>query len=266
MGTLKLETKQFRKTVANQTAQKMKLEARLRPILKKFFRNINADIANRYELTERIGTFNQYKPELVGILKEHYRLTKRRFMGEYEQKQDNDIEKATTLLMTEYIDEHAPKQADFILDTTQKQANQSLIDILIASGLAGIALSSTAISRQLQKDLNAKVDGRADIIAMTETQSLAERTKLTEAMVAAGDITAGNIPAQSKKKAIKVWHALLDGSERSTHHAANGQTKPLIEPYVVGGSLLNSPGDTSLGADMTEIYNCRCVSLSRVEN
>ncbi len=263
MGTLKLETKQFRKTVAKQTAQKMKLEARLRPILKKFFRNINADIANRYELTERIGTFNQYKDELVGILKDHYRITKRRFMGEYEQKAD-DITNATNLLMTEYIDEHAPQQADYILDTTQKQANKSLMDILIESALIGIALSSAGIAKELQKTLNAKIDGRADTIALTETQSLAEKTKITESMVAAGDITAGNVPLQPKKKAIKTWHAILDGNERSTHHAANRQTKPVIEPYVIGSSLLMYPGDQR--ADIKEWINCRCVSLTRVEN
>ena len=141
-------------TIAEQTAQKMKLEARLRPILRKFFRNINNDIAIRYSATEQIGTFNQYKDELVGILKEHYRITIKRFMNEFEVKQLDDIELATSLSMNEYIDEHAPTQSDFILDTTAKEANQSLGNIIRNLLIAGGVITAGKVAGLLKKDLN----------------------------------------------------------------------------------------------------------------
>jgi len=33
------------------------------------------------------------------------------------------------------------------------------------------------------------------------------------------------------------------------------------EPYLVGGSKMMFPSDTSLGARAKEVVNCRCVSI-----
>ena len=262
MATLKLETKELRKEVMRQVAKKISLETRLKPKIKKFLRTINKEVATRYESTGTIGDLDKYTPELIAILKEHYRLTQKRFMGEYEIK--GDIEKATDLLMEEFIDEQAPKQAGFIMDTTRKETMGSLAATF--SDFAGEpVIVGTAFAKGFLDNMNSKVAGRAEIISMTETQTTAERTKLTEAMVNAGDITAGNIPLQPKKNSIKTWHTACDSSVRGTHKEANGQTKPLNEPFIVGGSRLMFPGDTSLFADPREIYNCRCVSITRVE-
>lgn len=262
MATLKLNTKEFRKEVLEQVAKKIKLETRLKPKIKKFLRTINKEVSARYEATGVIGNLNKYTPELIAILKDHYRITQKRFMGEYEIK--GDAEKATDLLMEEFIDGQAPKQAGYILDTTKKETMASL-GATFATAIHQGLVSASDFSKEFRKNMDDKVSGRSEIISMTETQQLAEKTKLTEAMVNAGDVTAGNIPLQPKKNAFKTWHTVGDISVRDTHVAANGQTKPLNEPFVVGGSLLNYPSDTSLGSDMKEIYNCRCVSIVRIE-
>lgn len=64
--------------------------------------------------------------------------------------------------------------------------------------------------------------------------------------------------------AAKRWHATLDGRQRPSHETANGQVRPLDEPFDVGQSQLMYPGDSSLGADISEIADCRCGVLPEV--
>lgn len=48
------------------------------------------------------------------------------------------------------------------------------------------------------------------------------------------------------------------------HVAADGQQKPLREPYDVSDQQLMFPGDTSLGATAGNVINCRCSSIPLV--
>ena len=59
----------------------------------------------------------------------------------------------------------------------------------------------------------------------------------------------------------KRWSAILDKRTRDTHIKANGQTVPIDQPFVVGNSLLMFPHDGSLGADPSELLNCRCSAI-----
>lgn len=56
----------------------------------------------------------------------------------------------------------------------------------------------------------------------------------------------------------KKWVCTIDGRERKTHHEANGQEKPILEPFEVGGELMMFPKDDSYGASAAETVNCRC--------
>lgn len=57
----------------------------------------------------------------------------------------------------------------------------------------------------------------------------------------------------------KYWITALDERVRDSHRI-HGQTRRIDEPFeLVSGALLMYPGDTSLGADVSEIINCRCV-------
>lgn len=56
----------------------------------------------------------------------------------------------------------------------------------------------------------------------------------------------------------KVWISEADGKVRATHDEAHGQERLINELFKVGDSELMFPGDITHGADMKEIYNCRC--------
>lgn len=56
----------------------------------------------------------------------------------------------------------------------------------------------------------------------------------------------------------KEWVNMGDKRVRKTHVIAGGQIKPIMEPFDVGDSQLQYPGDLSLGASGEEVCGCRC--------
>lgn len=62
------------------------------------------------------------------------------------------------------------------------------------------------------------------------------------------------------------WLATLDDRARDSHVEANGQVVDIDAPFAVGGYELMFPGDTSLGADLGEIVNCRCTVIPVLED
>lgn len=61
---------------------------------------------------------------------------------------------------------------------------------------------------------------------------------------------------------MKTWLATPDARTRASHRAAEGQTVPLDQPFNVGGSNLDHPGDP-LGPP-NETIQCRCTMLYEV--
>lgn len=87
-------------------------------------------------------------------------------------------------------------------------------------------------------------DDRATYVAENEANSIENY----------GDYTDAAAAGYTKKK----WVTMHDAYVRDTHSEAEGEIVGINEPFVVGDSLLMFPKDTSLGADASEIVNCRC--------
>lgn len=61
------------------------------------------------------------------------------------------------------------------------------------------------------------------------------------------------------KTVLKKWVATIDDRTRETHALADGVTLPISEPFTLAdGSRLQFPQDDSLGADISQLINCRC--------
>lgn len=63
---------------------------------------------------------------------------------------------------------------------------------------------------------------------------------------------------QANGHIVKTWNSLLDGRERPAHHDAHGQEVTVASAFTVGGASLRFPGDSSLGAPLSQTANCRC--------
>jgi hypothetical protein len=88
---------------------------------------------------------------------------------------------------------------------------------------------------------------RARVIAITE----ANRASNTGAFSAA--MQAQQVEGEPL---LKEWVATNDSRVRPTHEDADRQRVPLMQPFVVGDSLLMYPGDPAGMAD--EVIGCRC--------
>lgn len=59
-------------------------------------------------------------------------------------------------------------------------------------------------------------------------------------------------------KTKKKWVDIRDRRERETHREVGGTVIPIDDTFVVGNSLMRFAKDSSMGAEMKEIANCRC--------
>lgn len=72
--------------------------------------------------------------------------------------------------------------------------------------------------------------------------------------------------AVASGKTRKTWVTMHDQRVRKNHDAADGQEVDIDKPFEVGDSELMFPCDLSLGANLREICNCRCVVVYSGEN
>lgn len=57
----------------------------------------------------------------------------------------------------------------------------------------------------------------------------------------------------------KIWEATGDTRTRPNHVFASGQEVPIDQPFIVGGSLMQFPGDPA--GNVSEVANCRCAMV-----
>ena len=87
-------------------------------------------------------------------------------------------------------------------------------------------------------------EGRAVLISANEANSVFNYEKYIKAI--------------KNGKTKKKWVDIRDERERETHREVGGTVIPIDRAFLVGESFLLYPKDTSLGASMEEIANCRC--------
>jgi hypothetical protein len=92
-------------------------------------------------------------------------------------------------------------------------------------------------------------------VAPTKSASRSQTIARTEAHGSSQGISL-DVAGKTDIPMVKVW--LTAGSRaRDTHIAADGQQRPLSQPFRVGGELLEYPGDPSGSPE--NVINCRCV-------
>lgn len=143
-------------------------------------------------------------------------------------------------IVMKYVLNESARKVSGIIDTTRKAIRETLADgIGAGEGIDDLAKRVDTLY------LEEIIPHRSEVIARTEV------------------INASNLGSVEAAKATglvlrKQWISAHDDRTRESHRDADGQIVPMDAPFIVGGSQLMWPGDTSLGAPPEETIQCRC--------
>lgn len=172
---------------------------------------------------------------------------------DFDDEYGDDIDFPTT--MPDWLREAAQ---DFILEVFEEpywQAiNQTTRDDIQLTLYRAIedGLSIRDIAKQIQEHNGAQYSrARATMVARTESgaaMNFGHRTAIERAYEDTG------------LEAAAEWLSILGTTTRPTHAEADGQQRPLDQPFIVGGYECRFPGDFSLPPE--ERISCQCTILS----
>lgn len=250
--------------VSQDLALKLQLEVRLAADMRRIFKGISKEVRQHVAVSSSTPKASDYLIEIEGALRTHYRRIVKSFawnlresleksFGVQEAKALSDDEIAKRI--EQYVKDRAEGQSLYITQTTQREIDE-VVGLVLAASI-GMNVSQEAIALAAEREFFARAAARADIIGATETSAAAEGIKYLEAStLAKQDEPVGGVDL--KKEMVKQWDSILDEKTRLNHAVADGQRRHIDDPFDVGGQKLMVPGDTSLGATLDNIINCRC--------
>ena len=253
---------------------KIKLERDFLINIKKLNKKMVRETARIFGTSGQTLNAADFKDELEDLLVGQYEKVSGVFSERIRSQLPSDIamteeesdEVVAALLI--FFASRAGDQAQIITDTNQKDIKAS-----IAAGLQmaqdGVAegrlVSQQEVAVLAGAALSRKLAPRAQAIATFETQTAAETAKATEADVLS--FQTPNIPVGPARDIgiSKTWVTQGDEKVRAAHVGADFQEQDMNTPFTVSGELLRYPGDTSLGATIGNVINCRCSSQANVD-
>lgn len=148
----------------------------------------------------------------------------------------------------------------YMMQFAINQGGQSIVSISQTAKERATIIINDAVAESIEQGYGAQeaaklIDERVWTEWKIVSKFNAERIARTEIIAAQNE---GNFAAaQSMGRPLdKVWLAVLDGRERSSHADANGQRVDMNAPFIVGGVSMSKPG--AKGAPAEEVINCRC--------
>lgn len=134
---------------------------------------------------------------------------------------------------------------------------EEVFDMVAGQLAAGVTLGegipelTVRVDEVLSTTHTERWPNRAVTIARTETLGALNDSRTGAFQQLAADDDEGEYE--------RMWLATMDTRTRPTHRAADGQRVPVLDPFVVGGVSLMSPGSPDGPAQ--EVINCRCTTL-----
>jgi uncharacterized protein with gpF-like domain len=239
-------------------ALKMKLEKEFLKDIKSFLLEVYSANKTMYARTGHIVGMTTLYNNFNEILKKHYTIIFGAFSGRvfkqiFEQKapQFSQIEPQLKGQINQYINSHSEAQAKLILNNLEKDITEKIKNTTADLILKGEISNNEIVADIVTADLNNEAESKSEIIAITETSNIAEKTKNAEALIIEASAGAFGI-----SRVLKIWNATLDSKTRASHAEADGQERRLIEPFNIGGESLMYPSEA--GGSPANTINCRC--------
>lgn len=262
--------------------KKIALESTFFPEVSSYLNKILKDFKRIFSATGLLVNSDEYMDTTTELLKKHYTRVAKAFennlrssikekkqFGSFEEETKKELTQANEIIdasLIMFIMDASKKRARFLIDTNNKEILKKIDKSRIELAEEGIVNpTNKQIADKSSKMLEKTFNGRKETITITETQFMAESTKQIESNVLTGEKPYQNFPIAKGTSIIimtgkKTWRAVLDGRTREAHAITDGQVRKLFEPYTVAGELLMYPGDSSLGAGVENVVNCRCDS------
>ena len=290
---IKPTLRQRRMEALRALARKVRLEARLRTEMVKFFKAVNARVAGSIRRGDDLPPLANFDKRLEKILLAHGKRVTREFAdpvatiredddtikawgGKIEIKQTpdavanreepddskKDIAAALALLIAGSVSTTKTN----VLATLKSDIDKALDKATREEEAARLAREDVTIPAAPSRAKIAKLAGatlaglavsRSNTVATTTTQALAEGAKQ-----AVRTVLLQSPDVDTQEAGIKTWTTMGDDLVRDTHIEADGQERPIDQPFDLAGGQLMFPTDGSLGADVSELANCRCSAPS----
>jgi len=231
----------------------------------------------------------EFEPELSDLLENQYDRTSKVFSDQIREFLPEDLESTEEedSLITEalilFFAARLIDQSQIITRTNQRDISQSIVSSdrqLQELGKPGEVVSNRQVAQVAGTLLRRKLKGRTGTIATTEVQVAAETSKATETsiltrnklslprpvlaiprpQVVVPELPIGLTPPKVQKEWVTAGDEVVRMSPFS-HVAADGDKVNIDESFSVSGQLLRIPGDTSQGASLGNVINCRCASV-----
>ena len=119
-------------------------------------------------------------------------------------------------------------------------------------------------NQESMDDIFSRIDSLyGDQFSTTRSMTIA-RTEVTAASNITTQKTGEYLAERFELDITKRWITARDDRVRDSHIMMEGVEVPLDELFYVNGSMMLCPGDTSHGADLGEVVNCRCDVINHV--
>lgn len=261
------------KRVAEDTALKMKYERQLQGKFNSLFRTMAAEAETYYKQYDQPINTNDYDSEIHSLLRSHYRKVSAAFSTQmrdqlikaYRPRETKKLDDTVQAKLNEFINRRSLEQTYYISKTNNDEMLSAYMQAYYDVSFSG--LSKDVIAAQGAQAFATRALGRSKTIGQTETQLIAEASKDIEANAVQinGLIVDSDGEEITVPEIEKIWVAVLDDKTRDSHVEADYQSVPQDDPFIVQGQKLMYPGDSSLGASLDNIINCRCNSIRALE-
>lgn len=236
---------------------KIALEKPFAQDVKRWWKRVGNGFYEQYKENGIIVTANAYGDALIRILESNYKNISNKFKFDARESLDDDVDEEIAKSIDDRINQYQIISTQYkgaiILSTAAELLRKDFDNVVNNANADGEQLTGEEIADRTRDNYNDRADGKAAIIAQSETQGMAEGTKNIEAEA----LTVGGVLLA----VVKEWFSLIDDRTRAAHIAAAGQRVKLLESFFVGGEYLRYPGDPRGKPD--NIIRCRCGSVKR---
>ena len=230
-----------------------RIALRYQKLIKRELKKTANQLANSYETNQNDSQFAeiqaQHKTRMTEILTDLSKETSERFKAfKLTGKKDifdNFVENSIYSILASNV----LSTATTVSSNTVATASAVIMQTMQASIADPYAATPTKVAKAIANRIGGQNSvSRAMTIARTETHKAANVSQYTRAESAATD---------SGLDVVVEWISTNDGRVRDSHKNTNGQTRPMGQPFNVGGESMKYPSDPTASAENT--INCRCV-------